>query len=304
MMGFKSVLEVTEHGQAVDMTWDSGLPQMALCDALDVAHRHGGLRASQPWALASRSARELENALGYAPSGGWGRLLALAAGLGWFCATEDMFAPRVESDVVGGMDPQDVQLRLVESFTRQLCPPQSMAGMLVALDLHPMWGLRVAHEVRSRGKSSPEVRDHSLFPRETLATVERMVFGTIATFLSVLWQLDPEHSYPTDPMAGLFYECARSARTAIQETFTQPKNTLPVFLGADISIGKNLTDFLHADMFDAVLVPANLAQNMANGRIAIRSDVLQQARVGDLEGEEVRKWGQWLLTGHCIRNAC
>ncbi len=304
MMGFKSVLEVTEHGHAVDTQWHSELPQMAVYDALEVAHRSGPLVASQPWALASRSARELENALGYAPSGGWGRLLGLAAGLGWFRATEDTFTPNISSDVIDAMSPEDVQIQLVESFTRQLCPPQSMAGMLVALDLHPMWGLRVAHEVRSRGTSAVELRDQSLFPREVLGMVERMVFGTIASFMSVLWQLEPEMAYPTDPMAGLFYECAKSARTAIQEVLVQPKHTLPVFIGADISAGKNLTDFLHADMFDAVLVPANLAKPLGDGRVAIRSDVLKNVRVGDLEPEEVRKWGQWLMTGECMRNAC
>ncbi|MEZ4459508.1 MAG: hypothetical protein R3E66_07220 [bacterium] len=293
MNAIKAMLEVTEHGRPAAVQWQAQRPKTAVLDALAFAREHDGLAASQPWALASRTARELEDAFGYAPHGGWIRFIGLATGAGWFTAQPDRFVARAWPHELIEVPPEVVQKRLVESFTQMLCPPQAMAGMLVTLDLHPMWGLRVAHDVQV-GAADGEIRDESIFPRQTRDAVARMIFGTIASFVSVLWKLDPTNSYPMDPMANLFYECASVARNAVKDTIDAPSRPLPVFMGTDISQGRALTDFLHADIFDALLVPANLAQYTPDGRVVVRSDVLRTVGVGQLGSEEIEHWGEWL----------
>lgn len=302
MNGLKAMLEVTEHGRPVEVTWNPELPKQALIDAVHAAIEKNGLAASQPWALASRTARELEDMYGYAPFGGWGKLIGLAAGQRWFSARQDKFEARVDIEDIERLSEQRVQVLLIEAFTRQLCPPQSIAGMLVALDLHPMWGLRAAHEARSKRRGGPALRDESLFPPDVLEHVQMMIFGTIAGFTSVLRQLKASHAYPMDPMAGLFFECAIGARSVVMEVAAAPRTSLPVFLGADITRGRALTDFLHADMFEGVLVPANAAQRLADGRVIVCPKVLSQARVGDFDDEDVAHWGSWLSAG--VSMAC
>ena len=295
MSAIKAMLEVTEHGRPATVVWEDERPKRAVLDALAFARDKDGLVASQPWALASRTARELEDAFGYAPHGGWIRLIGLATGAGWLAAQPDRFVARAWPHELVDVPANIVQKCLVESFTQMLCPPQAMAGMLVTLDLHPMWGLRVAHDVQV-GLAEDQIRDESIFPRATRDAVGRMLFGTIASFVSVLWKLDPRQSYPMDPMANLFYACANVARNAVKDTIDGPGRPLPVFMGSDISQGRALTDFLHADIFDALLIPSNMAQYTPDGRVVVRSDLLRTVRVGQLGQEEIEHWGDWLTS--------
>lgn len=303
MMGITAKLEITAHGLPREMAFAEEQPRRAILEVLEYAHEQGGLAAPQPWVMASRPARELEERFGYAPAGGWGRLVALMAGADLFEAETEQFVPRTPVALVEQYSNEELQVALLEAFTRGLCPPQSMAGMLVALDVHPMWGLRVAHDVRTRGLPRNQIRDEKLFPRPALKLVSQMIYGSVAAFFSVLNELKSDHSYPLDPMVGLFYECAEVARQVTRERLEKP-GPLPIFLSSDFDGVRPTTDFVQTDLFDAVLVPANLAKFTGDGRVVMRTDLIKRAQVGEFSRAEAEAWGAWLESFSEVRHAC
>lgn len=280
----KTNVVAVEFGNSVDIAWHPELPQSALIDALGFAHEMGFLFASQPWQLEESSVRDLENTFGYSPAGGWKRLISLAAGQKWFEATEDKFIPAISCDEIEAMTAEEFQIQLVESFTRQLCPPQTMAGILVALELHPMWGLRVAHEVRSGGA---RLNDEGLFPRDTLAKVQGFVFETIAGFLGTLTPDEHDRSFLADDLARTFDEAARTKKAAMRASL-EAGSYLPVFIPTIHPAGHPLAAQLFDDIVNDILVPAHLAKLLSNGRVAVCAKTLRKVRCGDIESQETQ----------------
>lgn len=273
-----TIATAATNAQNVAIEWNAELPKKAVIEALEYAHQNSFLMTDKPWNLAPNTARELERVLGCQPCGGWNRLLGLAAGIGWFEAKQDMFVPTVSPETIQALSAQDVQIRLMESFTQQLCPPQTMAGALVALHMHPMWGLRVAHEVRSRGKNTAQIADESMFPRPALAMAEALVFDLIQEFLNTLSQCDSSVAYSTRSLEQLFTYDAKEASAALKAASAEHGSScLPVILESDFDA---LSAFLFDDVVGTVLVPANLAKQLENGLFAIDAETIRKVKVG------------------------
>lgn len=294
MDGLRAYLELVEHGEKYTDPGPVG-PRPAIIALIEHAQTKGALTMSSAWRLASSEARRLEEAIGYSPEGGWGALVVLAAASGYLAAREEGFVAKMGPEEVEPNE-ADVQRRLVEGLSRWLAPPQTMAGLLVALGLHPMWGLRVAHEVRSRAHpESPCLKDMRIFPLHNMGVVENLIFGTLGTLFKVLNSLHPTKSYPVDAFAQVISVAITSQRE-LHESFVEDiQGSLPVFTNPD-SKG-NCVDFAQQDFFRAVLVPAGIVRLLPNDRFVVNADVLEGLLVGMLSDDDQESCFTW-FTAH------
>lgn len=251
-------------------------PRQALADLVLYARRHGPLPMSNPWELAPRESRRIETELGYAPVGAWNGLLGLAAGTGLFVASEHGFE---YTGVDPWLDDSRCRLALLEAFTCMLSPPIAAAALYVALDVHPMWGLRLGEAVGAiRGEVT---RRSDLLADGGLASVRTAVFGTLAAFIAALRGLDARQEYPVDALAGLFGCCAAAAAARARAEHVVDDRLLPVFVHDETEIvGSRMASLAVLDIVDTVFVPAGTLRRYDDGWFCIEPQALSNVTVG------------------------
>lgn len=296
--GMKSYLELVEHGTPLHQEGPQS-PRETLLELIDFCEYRPPLEMASPWRLAPAAARELEEATGYAPEGGWGNFVTLAAAGGFFAVkNEGILCVFNRHTVEKENTAADVQKKLLEGFTRWLAPPQTMAGLLVGLGLHPMWGLRVAHEVRARHFGGHmELKDSRIFPPNQLAIVEEMIFGAIAAIFGVLQELDPKSSYPVDALAQVIAASMHSSRITHAERILNVHGALPVFV--DEVSRSGCYEFSSSDFLRAVLVPSGAACLVPHERFAVAPGAFEGLRIGILTEDAQRSCLEWLKAESC-----
>lgn len=294
MDGLRAYLELVEHGEKYVGPGPEG-PRAAIVALIEHVETRGALAMSSAWRLASSEARRLEEAIGYSPEGGWGALVVLAAASEYLAAREEGFVAKIGASDVEPNE-ADVQRHLLEGLSRWLAPPQTMAGLLVALGLHPMWGLRVAHEVRSRAHpEGPCLKDMRIFPPHNIGVVENLMFGTLGTLFKVLNSLDPAKSYPVDAFAQVITVTISSQRDLHESFVEEVPGSLPVFTDPDMK--GSCVDFTQQDFFRAVLVPAGVVRLLPNDRFVVNADVLDGLTVGLMTDDDQENCFTW-FTAH------
>jgi len=288
MNGNRAYLELIEHG--LEYTGDApNCPKAPILDLLEFSEGQSHLEMASAWRLAPGTARRIEDTMGYAPDGGWGALVVLAAASGFFAVREEGFVPLVASR---NASTENIRSRLMEGFTRWLAPPQTMAGLLVGMGLHPMWGLRVAHEVRSRlSEVHTPLKDGRIFPAQNLRVVEEMMFGAIGAIFGVLGELDPTMSYPVDALAQVIATSFATSRQTHAPRMVSVAGALPVF--ADVNVESGCQEFASQDLLRAVLIPAGAARVLPNDRFVTHDEAFKKVRIGELTNEEVATCCNW-----------
>lgn len=288
MNGNRAYLELIEHGLNYQGEAPT-CPGVALLDLLAFSEGQSHLDMASAWRLAPGTARRIEDALGYAPDGGWGALVVLAAASGFFAVREEGFVPLLTAEEAST---DRIRARLMEGFTRWLAPPQTMAGLLVGMGLHPMWGLRVAHEVRSRlSDVHTPLKDGRIFPAQNLCVVEEMMFSAIAAIFGVLAELDPSKSYPVDALAQVISTSFSTSRKTHTPRMVSVVGALPVFAEVDTESG--CQEFASQDLLRAVLIPAGAARVLPNDRFVTSREAFKSAQIGELTTEDVQTCCHW-----------
>lgn len=128
---------------------------------------------------------------GYAtPEGGWAGCAALFAACGLFAGIHEQYVARldVETFRIRFASAEQLQLAMIEAWTRALVPPQLAASFFLLLGIHPAWALRFAGSVHTRVEDAfgvpllPKLahkRCH--FHDPTTAALSRIMFDAIAS---------------------------------------------------------------------------------------------------------------------------
>ncbi len=267
-------------------------PVEALVDLLTFAHERPRLDTVHPWELAPRVARELHERCGYTPVGSWANLVGLAAGAGAFHAAGDGFVPMMSpTDVVRTRE--RASQRLVEAFTCRLIPPMAAAALYVALEVHPVWGLRLGRHVGAMDGDTEQT--------ESLLHVEELVFGTIATLVAILRGLRRDRRYPVEALATVLEAIVAQIR---DECLPADSDEFPPVAFPDGDGGRRAYSMKLStdDLLDYVLVPAGVARRDDTGWFAVEPSRLLGIRVGPYSMDEQEGWLSQLLWG--TRRAC
>ena len=238
-----------ESGRSLDEPLCVSDVDRAIRDLTVHARERGLLRTAHPWELDPAECRELHERFGYTPAGTWARLAGLAAGADILQATSGGFvcvAP-ISATFEG------LETRLVESFTRRLIPPAAAAALYIALEVHPMWGLRLGREVGV----SPAYPNDDYDPR-VMQRVEEIVFGTISALLAALRGLPNDRRYPLDALGDVLFHATSGARTIVTPP-THPEFP-PAYQEPPAPEERRVvtTSMAIADLFDHVLVRAQI----------------------------------------------
>lgn len=294
-------VELIESGRKADH--DFGAPKVvaalqALVERCDEQNR---LDCEGVWRLHRREVVALRRNRDIRPAGSWRSLCALAVGTGAFRAEEDAFvAGDGRIDEWAG-DPEKTRIKLVESFVRWLIPPATAAGLFLAMNVHPLWGLRLARRLHV---DAPIVdgpvegwRDEALLPDEALDELRKGVFAALSTILSGLRKLRRNERYCLESLRGFVAEALAFGRNNIEEI----GDGLEVLID-DINDSEKATarsmEFAAGEFFDGVLVPAGVMRRFDDGTFAVDVDLLESVRVGRLGRDAQRSWFQTFLVDH------
>lgn len=267
--------DLIESGYSVKNEFDGeGVVTGLAC--LEAVTNTAPLETRGVWRLHHRESQRLSADSGFTPDGGWRALASLACGVGVIRATDATFERGPVS--AAGWTPGETRIRLVESFTKTLIPPSASAALFLAMNMHPLWGLRVAkmmHE-RSGGKSS-EWKDFDLLPRDTLLAAEHHVFRIVEMIISGLRSLDSSKRYPLEP----FREFMRAViDSEIERLRAKEFAGLPLLLDEGFASDEGLI-FLTAELFKSVLIPAGVATcQFENEEFMVDSDILNSVSYG------------------------
>lgn len=287
--GLTSFLALSEHGHPFAGD-EPRSPRRAMVDLMTYAEGANRLEVAGPWRLAPAEARRIESTLGYSPVGGWARLVSLAAGTGALAATMHGFYPKQTVRAWQDRSEAEVRAALAEGFSRFLVPPAAAAGLFVALQMHPLWGLRVAKSQGGAGEDVFNELDEHVFSPDDLEIAEYATFGTIAGFFAGLAALRPGLAYPLDAVAPFFAACATTSMQMARDAWERGASPIDVFgpplenaMGASSVLGTA------SEILESVLVPAGLVRHLEDGRFVVH-DVLSQVRVGGFTPAERVSW--------------
>lgn len=290
-----------EAGQPLDASLELSPTEDAIADLLTYAWEHERLRTTHPWELDPAECRELDRRFGYTPPGTWSRLAGLAAGADVLHATMEGFMPVPTLDEFRGAPADAWRRRMLESFTRRLIPPAAAAALYVALEVHPVWGLRLGRQV---GAFSSPTEPGPV--GAALGKVDELVFGTIATLIATLRGLRNDRRYPIDALGDVLWAAALGARGV-----THPDDQLepvfpPTFVApSDADERRMLTTRMSiVDIFDYVLVPAGVGRRDDAGFFRVDPAALLDVGVGSYDVPQQESWLSRLLWGEGSRRAC
>jgi hypothetical protein len=203
---------------------------------LELAHARGG-------ALPQRSSWQLDPMVeytmtqkGYAPpEGGWGACVALLAAAGLFRCTPEGFVASMSVEEFSARFEHaiEVQVIMLEAWTRALVPPQLAAGLFMLLGLHPSWALKLASSVHVNLKDDQGTHlmgnlEHKRchFDDPLIVALGHLVFDLISDILGefeVLSACEPQHM---EPLTSSIWERMCHTQQCVRLTCASPEIVL------------------------------------------------------------------------------
>lgn len=291
-------------------TLDQDLEPASTVDAvwalLDFARSREVLHIEAAWRLSSKLERELEAEAGFRPPAGWASLAALLAGTSYLEANRDGFV-LAEPLSPAEVDDRQLQVALVEAFTRKLVPPATAASIFIAEGIHPAWGLRLAWEVQhgdraQAGAARPPMGE--VLPARQLEAVRKAVFVFVTLIIGALKRLELMKSYPVDALGDVLEEALLFARSVGQcNAESYPADGLDIFIAEGTS-NHRVMQVLARDLLDEVFIPAGVIRDVGDARFAVVSDVLGDIRVDKMGVDEHKEWLEAFLKPDGTSAAC
>lgn len=290
---FDLYMSFCERGQQTRTIYDAPDHRPAAKALVDLALREGALGFQGAWRLDSKHAQQLEQQTGLVPPGGWQGLAGVLAGCDVLRVVDDGFVATTTPQALGAMSAADLQRTMIEALTIRLIPPATAAGLFLLVGIHPAWGLRLAYEAQPEPdpRSATLMHDPVMFPPRHLPVLERAVFTTLGSILSLLQSLPHDRRYPIDALAELVGRSCELGRTIIEEGIRHPMDgRVPVMITHLLHQNptrkrhQRAVDFTLMDLIDAFLVPCGIVrrfddQTISVNRLAITDDV----RIGHRE---------------------
>lgn len=290
-------VEMLESGREVENDF-RGEGVGAAMEALQSRVRaRGGMKVEGVWRLHRQEALELERSQGYRPCGGWRALCALAVGTGMLKAEENSFVLGPLPDESWIDDEEECRIRLVEAFTRWLIPPSTAAGLFLAMNVHPLWGLRLARRLHLDGPiMGTELegwRDEELLPEESLSELRKGVFAALSVVFSGLRRLDRGRRYGLEGLYGFIGEAIAFGQAQIENS-DQGLAVLIEEFGAEKGRGRSM-EFAAREIVDGVLLPSGVMRRYDDDTFGVDPELLERIRVGHLGRDAQRTWFQCFL---------
>lgn len=236
------------------------LPLIAALTALhDVATHRGKLASEGPWNLARKEARQLTaHCDGATPAGGWRSLAGLATGIGVLDAREAFFAAGSIDPAEHFDDVDEAHIAAAEAFFHHLIPPAVAAGLFLSLDVHPLWGLRLARALHLRSDLPVAQRaegwtDEDLLPAQDLHTLADVINAFLADVLALLQESSTTNF---DGLSAAF--CDLSDDRYGQLADQQSGNGLDLVLDDRMTSGNRSAAFFARELVEHVLTPARI----------------------------------------------
>ena len=255
-----------------------------VCEAVGCLHDHvednDKMVAESVWRLATDEARGLERRFTMAPPGGWKALTALTVGTGLLKAEDDGFVLGKVQLMDMPKDETDMCVKLLESFTKWLIPPSTAASLFLALDIHPLGGLRLA---RRRYVDCDHIdaniegwKDEDLLPDENLKKLDNMTFSLIGNIMEVFSSLNSDRAYSLDA----FEEVVTDFINNSIDNFEAEDDGLDVLIedARSKKLRQRSVSFMVQELFDSVLLPAGVCNKFGDYTFAVDSDTI--AKVG------------------------
>lgn len=204
-------------------------------------------------------------------------------------------------------DNRQLEVELIEAFTRRLVPPATAASIFIAEGIHPAWGLRLAWEVQhgdrtQAGSARPPMGD--VLPACQIEAVRKAVFVFIALVIGTLERLEPCNSYPVDALGDVLEEALLFARSVGQcNAEHHADDGLDIFIEEGTS-NRRVMQVLARDLLDEVFTPAGVVRDVGDARFAVVSDVLGDIRVGKMGVDEHKEWLEAFLKPDEASSAC
>lgn len=296
-----SFVDMIESGRESDNDFDAQLVGRAVDALVKRCRDEGSLEVDGVWRLHREEARHLERQHGFRPPGGWRALCALAVGTGVLKARDDGFVIGDRSPADFGDDPDQVRCRLLESFTRWLIPPATAAGLFLAMDVHPLWGLRLARRLHVDAPilDAPVEgwRDEELLPDEDLAQLRKGIFAALSTVVSALGRLDNDHRYGLESLVGFIGQALKFGRDQI-EPDGDGLDVLIDDIGNPEKARARSLEFAARELIDGVFVPAGVMRRYDDDTFAVDPAPFDAIQVGQLGKDARRTWLQCFLVEH------
>jgi hypothetical protein len=242
-----------------------------------------GLPMKGPWRLHLSTVSALKDYTDGTPPGGWDAFTGLVCGAEYLQADSSVFEPMVEPEDIKDLDESDFRKQLVEGFTRQLIPPKAAAGLFLVLDIHPVWGLRVARRVQREHRTLSTVEPKKLDGVNTdiLERVRSLIFDVLDGIIGVLNTLDPDKKYCIEHIIDSLAEVIAERRQRYQlNDIETDGESMPVRISGEDELNR-LSDFITSDLFNGVLVPAGAVYWLDRDEywFGVRADALSEVEI-------------------------
>ncbi|WP_111730839.1 hypothetical protein [Lujinxingia litoralis] len=250
----------------------------------------GLLRQEGIWRLHPEEARGLSEVSGGVPAGGWAALAGVAAGAGVLRAQPGGLGAGSYVAEVRGWTEEEARQRLLEGFLRWLTPPGAAASWLLALGVHPMWGVRLVGEVQREapwgGARGVGWRDEGVMEVERLEALRRQVFVSLAVVVGMMGErgagVESEEALVT-----LCEEAMRFARRAAREVDVSTRGGLKVWVAG---VERRAVRGAVRGLLGEVLVPAGWVRWEVGGRFEVAVPGWPGWQVGAFGEEEQQAW--------------
>lgn len=292
-----SFIDMVESGCNAENEFDDAGVHRALVALFRRAEEQGKLTAQGVWRLHRSEVVELQRDGQLRPPGGWRALSALCVGAGVLKARDDGF-------VTGDTDPETwedtagARRRLVEAFTRWLIPPSTAASLFLAMDVHPLWGLRLARRLHVDApmldSNIDGWRDEQLLPDEDLAELRKGIFAALSTVVSALARLDAAHRYGFEALVNFVGDAIRFGRAQIETTGDGLDVLIDDIGNPEKAVARSI-EFAAHELADGVFVPAGVMRRYDDDTFAVDPAPLQNVKVGGLGEDAQRTWLQCFL---------
>lgn len=271
----------------------------AMIAALELAHIQGQLESQYPWVMALNEVRELKKRTDVMPPGGWRALASVMAATGFLSADSSGFYPNVSVSLLESMEPEDIQEQGIEGFTQFLAPPQVAASLLVALGMHPFWGLRVVRDLGCPHR--PEGRDIGLYgemmPASHATAARQALFAMIASLLACLRALEPDRAYSETVLSEVIIDIAQGARemTSFPGVTRRPDVLALFHEDHDDSIARVAATGFWDELTSMLLIPCGVVERAHRGVFSVDSTRLRNLEVDGMNSAEQDAWLRSLL---------
>lgn len=225
------------------------------------------------WRLKPIESRRLENELKYRPEGGWSALVALLCGTGVLRATRNGFT--LGPNAFPCWTKREATSKLLAAFTEKLVPPSVAAGLFISINLHPAWGLKVAHKLHLPQDAQVADRggDEELFPKMIEKAVQDQILAVANRFVEKFLSSNGQR---LDMLLNK-YEDGAIFDKYTQDTYTELRrwqktnNGVPVIVAG----GTNSIAALTAkEIWEEVILPSRAA-SVEDGKIVVHPEFVK-----------------------------